>query len=91
MNETKKKRAGWYYDNYLEEPRKWVWGVAMLVTIVVAVSVVMFLTNADNRQKCYRYAEVTLHDAQYTNGECFVRIDGHWVLKSQIRVIESQP
>lgn len=49
-----------------------------------------------NREACQAYSEMTLRDTNFIKTgfmawECFVRIDEHWVLRSEVHTISEQP
>jgi hypothetical protein len=65
--------------------------VSLLVGLVLWGASVGIYTLAVNsaRDQCRAYSEATLRDTKYVktaflSWECFVRVDGQWVLKQQV-------
>lgn len=79
---------------------KWAKRVGITVAMSLVTVTVIWLTVwggygwsvRNQRHACHVYGERTLQDAELVNTgfmswRCFVRVDGHWVLRDQIRVI----
>lgn len=83
----------WFIDdnNYFAKGyvRGWLWG-ALAVLVLWGASVGIYTLAVNNsRNQCKAYSEATLRDAKFVKTafltwECFVRVDGQWVLKQQV-------
>lgn len=88
-----KRIKNWFYINSSYGFRDWVhYAWISIVTVVVLGLLVggcYKLQIRFARQKCQAYSERTLRDAELVNTtflswECFVKVDGQWVLRDQV-------
>ena len=73
--------------------RDWIWitlATILAVCVLWAAGAGIYTLAANNgRNQCKGYGEATLRDTKYVktaflSWECFVRVDGQWVLKQQV-------
>lgn len=98
MNSSAKTNR-WYRNAY-GEIKEWVWFTGVLTTVLLLIALWVWAISGliirFERQDCQAYSEKTLQDADFVhttfmNCECFVRVDEHWVLREQIRIVGNQP